>query len=81
MTDHVPSYGQYQAHRRRGEKPCPACVEKNRIYQADYRARSEKARRRDQRTNLAQHRAKQRLADKYRAEYQEFLDEERRRLG
>lgn len=81
MPDHVPSYAWYQRHRRMGEQPCPACVEQNRIYQAAYRERSEKARRRDQKTNLSRARALHRLAERHREEFTALLVEEKRRLG
>lgn len=77
---HGTYYG-FQQHMKRKIPSCEECRAANRIYQRGYRLRSEKARRRDQKTNLSRHRALQRLAEAHREEFTALLLEEKRRLG
>lgn len=75
------SYAGFQAHKKRGEDPCPECRDARRVYMAAYRKKTPKARERDRKYSLATSRARERLIKAHRAEFLWYLDEERRRLG
>ena len=69
----------YQRHIRRGEKPCEPCREAWRAYIASQRSGNEHMRAEGRKNTRAHHRAKQRLADAHRAEYEALLLEEKLR--
>jgi hypothetical protein len=77
MADQHGTYAAYQRCKNRSEGPCDPCKAACTAYIRDYRASHPEARTRDRWINNTRSRALQRLADEYRARYQEILDEER----
>jgi hypothetical protein len=67
----------YQAHKRRGEDPCPACRAARNAYMVRYRATHEADYEQEKRLNAARSRALWRLANAHPDEFRAYFDEER----
>jgi hypothetical protein len=70
------TYGGYQRHHRRGEKPCDPCRDAATAYNRDRRKRLPHSYRREYAYAKAQTRAAWRLVDRHRDEFRELVKEE-----
>ena len=73
------TYAGAQRHQYYAEPKCAECLQAQRLYMADLRARNETKRVEDRKNARAHNRAKQRLADAHRREYERLLVEEKRK--
>lgn len=67
------SYGGYQGHKKRGERPCDRCREANRRYMAEYRNKNPDKREADLRALHLRNEAARLLIERHEAEFRQVL--------
>lgn len=72
------TYAGYQRHKKRGVRPCEACLAANRDYTANLRANSPELRENDALMNKIRSRALWRLKDRHQREFRVLVAEELR---